>query len=105
MINRVRSKHRLLAIHAWLVYLFLYGPIDILVIVSFNRSDFISSWEGFSLRWYVALWNDDVMRECIVNSLIVGALATVIATTIGTLAALALSRRQPYRGKTATSAL
>ncbi len=99
------SKHRLLAIHAWLVYVFLYGPIAILVIFSFNRSDFISSWEGFSLRWYAALWNDDVMRECIVNSLIVGALATVIATTIGTLAALALSRRQPYRGKTATSAL
>src|SRR5712671_2856403 len=103
-ITQTSWKHRLLAVHTLAVYLFLYGPIAILVIFSFNRSNFISSWEGFSLRWYSALWKDDVMRDCIANSLIVGALTTVVATTIGTLAALALSRRT-FRGKAATSAM
>src|SRR5205814_2155999 len=80
------------------VYLFLYGPIAILVLFSFNRSKYISSWEGFSLRWYVALWNDDAMQACIRNSLIVGALATVIATAIGTLGAVAMAGGR-FRGK------
>ncbi len=99
---RQSTKSRLLALHALAVYLFLYGPIAILVLFSFNRSKYVSSWEGFSLRWYVALWNDDAMQACIRNSLIVGALATVIAATIGTLAAVAMARG-PFRGKAATT--
>ena len=97
-------KHRLLALHAWAVYLFLYGPIVILVIFSFNRSKNVSTWEGFSWQWYAALWQADDMRDCILNSLIVGALTTIIATAIGTLAALAMSRGE-FRGKSASSAL
>src|SRR5258708_27922126 len=102
--NERSWKRRLLMMHAWGVYAFLYGPIAILVIFSFNRSNFISSWEGFSLRWYAALWQDDLMRDCIANSLIIGALATLIATSIGTMAALAMSRGR-FPGKTATSGL
>jgi spermidine/putrescine transport system permease protein len=97
-------KHRLLAAHAIAVYLFLYVPIAILVVFSFNRSRNISTWEGFSLRWYSALWHADDMRECIGNSLLIGALATAIATTIGTMAALALSGG-PFRGKSTTHAM
>lgn len=99
------KSNRLLAIHAWLVYAFLYVPIAILVLFSFNRAKVVSVWEGFSLRWYVALWHDDAMRECMWNSLIVGGLATVIATAVGTLAALALSRPDKFRGKGATTSL
>lgn len=97
-------KHWLLAIHAWTVYLFLYGPIFVLVVFSFNRSKSVSTWEGFSLRWYTALWNDEVMQECMRNSLIAATLATGIATLVGTLAALALARPD-CRAKSATSAL
>src|SRR5438309_8545357 len=100
-----KLSSRLLAAHAWLVYAFLYGPIAILVLFSFNRSRLISVWQGFSLRWYVALWNDDEMQECLRNSLIVGAVATALATVIGTLSALALSRKPALRGRAATSAL
>ena len=99
-----RHSSRLLALHAFAVYLFLYGPIAILVLFSFNRSKDVSAWEGFSLRWYAALWNDDVMQACIRNSLIVGGLATAIATLIGTLGALAMSRHW-FVGKGATTAL
>jgi spermidine/putrescine transport system permease protein len=52
----------------------------------------------------VTLWNDDAMQACMQNSLIVGALATLMATVIGTLAALAMSRPGSFRGKAATSA-
>lgn len=100
-----RLPSRLLAAHAWLVYAFLYGPIAILVLFSFNSSKLISVWQGFSWHWYVALWNDDEMQECMRNSLVVGGVATVIATVIGTLAALALSRKDAFRGKAPTSAL
>ena len=103
-IFRTSWKSRLLILHAWLVYAFLYGPIAILVLFSFNRSKNISTWEGFSWRWYAALWQADDMRECIANSLVIGCLATIIATIIGTLAALAMSSGH-FRGKSATSAL
>jgi spermidine/putrescine transport system permease protein len=96
--------HRLLAFHTCLVYLFLYVPIAILVVFSFNRSRNISIWEGFSLRWYAALWHADDMRECIGNSLLIGAMTTAIATTFGTMAALAMSGG-PFRGKSTTTGL
>jgi spermidine/putrescine transport system permease protein len=99
-----KAKSRLLAVHAWLVYAFLYGPIVILVLLSFNRSKYSSIWEGFSWKWYVALWNDRQMLECMRISLIVAGLATGIATAVGVLAALAMSRGK-FRGQGATVAL
>lgn len=104
MMNSTHLRHHILAVHTWMVYLFLYVPILVLVVFSFNRSKSISSWEGFSFRWYVALWNDEVMQECVRNSLVAGAIATGIATFIGTMAALAMSRGE-FRGKSASSAL
>jgi spermidine/putrescine transport system permease protein len=103
MIKRFTSS-RLLAIHAFAVYLFLYGPIAILVLFSFNRSKYVSVWEGFSFRWYAALWNDRAMQECMKMSLLVALAATVIATTVGVLAALAMSRGK-FRGQRATLGL
>ena len=102
--TRPSWKHRLLAIHAGAVYLFLYGPIAILVIFSFNRSTNVSTWEGFSWRWYSVLWLADDMGDAITTSLTVAALATAFATIFGTLAAMAMSRGD-FRGKPATSAL
>jgi spermidine/putrescine transport system permease protein len=102
--TRLTWKHRFLAIHAWAVYLFLYGPIAILVAFSFNRSRNVSTWEGFSWRWYAALFEADDMRAAIATSLAVGALATGFATVFGTLAAMAMGRGE-FRGKPATAAL
>ena len=85
-------------------FAYLYAPIVILLVLSFNVSQQATIWEGFSTRWYgVVLANPDLVRAgC--NSLIVAATATLAATTIATLAALALNRAT-FRGRRAVEAL
>ncbi|MFL6214248.1 MAG: extracellular solute-binding protein [Blastocatellia bacterium] len=75
-----------------LVYLFLYAPILILISLSFNSSRFTTIWRGFTWRWYQLAWHDTELIAALRMSLIVGLLTTLIATTIGTAAALALAR-------------
>ena len=88
----------LLRIHAALVFFFLYAPIAILVLFSFNATSQTAVWRGFTLEWYRKLLGDDVILGTVRNSLIVGAAATAIATVFGTLAALALGRYR-FRGE------
>ena len=85
------------------VYLFLYAPILILVLYSFNSSRY-AIWEGFSLHWYRVLLQDDIVLRSLKNSLIVAFAATVISTVIGTLAALAMQRYE-FRMKGALEGL
>jgi len=91
------KRGRLLAAHAWLVYLFLYAPIAILVAFSFNRGRQTAVWEGATLDWYRSLGGNDLIRAAVRNSLIVGVVSTATATVIGTLVALALGR-YTFRG-------
>jgi spermidine/putrescine transport system permease protein len=91
----------LLALHAWLVYVFLYAPIVILVVFSFNRARQTAVWEGWTLDWYRSLLANDLIRTAVKNSLLVGAVSTAAATVIGTLVALALGRHE-FRGQGAT---
>jgi spermidine/putrescine transport system permease protein len=96
-----RRRGLLLRIHAWLVYAFLYAPIAILVLFSFNASRQTASWRGATLEWYRALFADDRILASVRNSLLVGVTATVVATVFGTLVALALDRYEfPGRGLT-----
>ncbi|HEX6014320.1 MAG TPA: ABC transporter permease [Geminicoccaceae bacterium] len=77
---------------AWLFFAFLYLPILVLLAYSFNASQQATIWTGFSFRWYgVVLGNDDIMRA-FRNSLVVAATATLLATTVATLAALGMAR-------------
>jgi putrescine transport system permease protein len=76
---------------------FLYLPIAILVIYSFNDSRLVTVWAGASLRWYRALLNDSAMLDAAWVSLRVAFLSATAATVLGTLAALALTQR--FRGK------
>ena len=85
-------------------YLFLYAPILILVIFSFNSSRFVSDWESFSFRWYGELFRDAAMMAALKNSLIVAVISTTISTLIGTMAALVMERYQ-FGGKLAMDAL
>ena len=73
-------------------YVFLYIPIVILVIMSFNASKMPFSWGGFSGRWYSTLLNDAAIREGFMNTLIVAIGATILATALGTLLAIGLAR-------------
>jgi spermidine/putrescine transport system permease protein len=85
-------------------YVFLYAPIVILIIFSFNSSRFVSTWEGFSLRWYGELFRDAAMMAALKNSLIVAVVSTLISTLFGTMAALVMERYQ-FGGKLAMDAL
>lgn len=85
-------------------YLFLYTPIIILVIFSFNSSRFVTSWDGFSLRWYRELFQNEAMAVALRNSLIVAVGSTIISTVFGTMVALAMERHT-FFGKTAFDAL
>ncbi len=86
---------RALAVHVWLVYLFLYGPIAVLVILSFNESGLPTAWTGFSTRWYGELFTDQSIISAVVNTLIVATASTLVATVIGTLLALGLEHGKP----------
>jgi spermidine/putrescine transport system permease protein len=85
-------------------YLFLYAPIIILIVFSFNSSRFVSTWESFSLRWYGELFKDAAMGAALENSLIVAVVSTVLSTVFGTMVSLAMERHH-FRGKLAFDAL
>jgi spermidine/putrescine transport system permease protein len=79
--------------HTWLVYAFLYLPIIVVVVFSFNGTDRrVTDWDGLSLRWYGRVLGDKIIQGHLMNSLIVGTSTAIIATTLGTLAALGLQR-------------
>ncbi len=84
---------------------FLYLPILILVIYSFNASRLVTVWGGWSLRWYSEFFNDSAMIEAAWMSLRVGAASATIATVLGTLAAVALSRGERFKGRTLFSGM
>ncbi|CUJ97694.1 Inner membrane ABC transporter permease protein YdcV [Ruegeria denitrificans] len=90
---------------SWLVLLFLYAPIAVLVVFSFNDNRSVVRWTEFSLRWYAAaLENDDIRRSAMI-SIQVALSATVFSTIIATMAALATTRGGVYRGRSAAIAL
>ena len=70
---------------------FLYLPIAILVIYSFNASRLVTVWAGWSLRWYRELLHDDAILQAAWTSLRIAALSATAATVLGTLAAVALN--------------
>jgi putrescine transport system permease protein len=78
---------------------FLYLPIAVLVINSFNDSRLVTVWSGWSLRWYRALLSDDAMLDAASVSFRVAFLSASAATVLGTLAALALTRAGRFRGR------
>ena len=87
-----RRKPRGILVPLWLGYVFLYIPIVIVVIMSFNASKNLFIWKGFSLDWYGVLFRDPKMMGGLANSIIVAAGATAIATVLGTLLAYGIAR-------------
>ena len=77
-------------IYLGLVYLFLYAPIFVLIVFSFNESKSKSHFSGFSLKWYVELFEDELIMSSLVNTLILALVSSVIATLIGTMAAIGI---------------
>ncbi|HEY9382935.1 MAG TPA: ABC transporter permease [Gemmatimonadales bacterium] len=89
---------------AAMVYLLLHLPVLVLVVFSFNASKYSVSWTGFTLDWYRRLAGRDDLLRGLRTSLLVAGLATLIATVLGTLLALALARRR-FAGRRALEGL
>src|SRR5579864_9362420 len=86
-------------------FAFLYLPIVILIIYSFNASRLVTVWGGWSLRWYIEFFNDQAMLDAAWMSLRVAATAATLATLLGTLTAVALSRGAGFKGRTLFSGM
>ena len=84
---------------------FLYLPIAILVIYSFNASRLVTVWGGWSTRWYVALLNDSAIVEAAFISLRIAFISATAATVLGTLAAISLVRLGRFPGRMSFSLL
>ena len=97
---RTRIGNWLLGANAALVFGFLYAPVLILIIFSFNASRSVALFAGFSTEWYLTLAQNELLLDAARNSLLVGLITTIVATVIGTLTALAMER---YRFKLRTT--
>lgn len=88
-----------------LCFAFLYIPIIILVIYSFNASRLVTVWGGFSLQWYRAMWSNQGLMDAAWVTARVAVLSASIGTVLGTMAALALVRFARFPGRTAFSGM
>lgn len=95
---RSRTAAKFLKGHLWLTFVFLYGPILVLMALSFNRAGLPTVWTGFSLDWYAKLADSPEILSAAVNTVIVASVSTLIATTLGTLLALGVERRRQSAG-------
>lgn len=81
-------------------FAFLYLPILTMAVYAFNAGQSISIWEGFSLRWFAAAWENEDVKDAAVRSFQIAIVAACVATTCATMAAIATTRTKPYRGLT-----
>jgi len=75
-----------------LVLFFMYAPIFVLMIFSFNASRSRNTWGGFTLEWYFALFNDPEITRALRNTLIVAIFSTLLSVLIGTMAAVGIEK-------------
>ena len=89
-----------LGANAWLAVAFLYIPILVLIFFSFNDSRSVARWTGFSMEWYLRLFDNEPLLRAARNSLLIAFVSTVASTAMGTLTALGMDR---YRFRLRTS--
>ena len=97
-IPQVKSKFRTFILLAG--FAFLYVPILLLIVYSFNESRLVTVWSGFSIKWYGELFADKLMMNGVTLSLSIGVMSASMAVVIGTLAAFVLTRIGNFRGQT-----
>lgn len=85
--------------YVYLIFVFLYMPIVVLMAYSFNDSRSRGVWGGFTLKWYVELFHDRTIMTSLYYTLIIGILASLIATIIGTIAALGIHNSRGWKKK------
>lgn len=90
----MQQRSSLLRLHLVLFYVFLYVPILVLMVLSFNKAGLPTVWTGFSLDWYGRLWNSPEILAAARNTLIVAVSATILATIVGTMLAVGVETRR-----------
>jgi len=81
-------------------FVLLYAPIVTLVVYSFNGGNSVNLWGGFSFKWYALAWENEAVQGAAVRSFVIAIWASVISTSVATLAALGTTRRGTFRGQT-----
>jgi len=95
---------RVLALNAWVLYVFFYAPILVLIFFSFNDNNNVAIWTEASFRWYGEMFQNDNVTSSLRNSLVVAFFSTIVSTVIGTLLAISLERYR-FRGRGALDGL
>ncbi|MDA0908797.1 MAG: ABC transporter permease [Proteobacteria bacterium] len=84
---------------ALICFFVLYAPILTLVFYSFNAGNNLMLWEGFSFHWYVKAYENELVQEAAIRSLIIAVSASLISTLVATMAALGTTRTAKFRGQ------
>ncbi|HEY5718370.1 MAG TPA: putrescine ABC transporter permease PotI, partial [Motiliproteus sp.] len=95
----MQPRSRFLTVSAGLGFLFLYAPILLLVIYSFNQSKLVTVWGGWSLKWYAELLHNEQIISAAKVSLKIAFISATLAVILGTLAGFVLTRMGRFRGK------
>jgi spermidine/putrescine transport system permease protein len=85
MVGKILKKF-----YTFLIFLFLYAPIIVLIIFSFNNSKSRASWDGFTFKWYLELFKDGQIMKALYYTISIAVLSSIIATVIGTIAAIGI---------------
>jgi spermidine/putrescine transport system permease protein len=88
----------ILRLFSILVYGFLYVPIFLLIVFSFNNSQLILQWGGFTLKWYQKLWADSAIWDAFYNSVLIAVVTVLVSAVLGTTTAIALNK-YGFKGK------
>ena len=99
-----RERNRWLSAYALIVYAFLFAPIVVLIIFSFNKARRGLVWQGFTLDWYPKLFSNGELLDALTVTLEVALVAVIVSTVIGSLLGLGLARLT-FRGRGATETL
>lgn len=91
----VKLKKLLSVLYSVLIYAFLYVPIVVLIVFSFNDSKYRGNWSGFTFRWYLELFSDSEILLVINTTLIVAFVSSLLATIIGTFTAIGIDKLKP----------
>ena len=91
----VKLKSALANMYSLLIYAFLYIPIVVLIIFSFNDSKYRGKWSGFTLRWYQDLFSDPDIMRALYTTFVVAIISSILATAIGTITAVGIHSLKP----------
>ena len=97
MLNKISSFIK--KFYLLIIFIFLYTPIVTLMVFSFNDSKSMGQWKGFTLRWYQELMQNDRILLALKTTLIIAVIASVVATIIGTFAAIGIHKMRGFKKK------